>query len=118
MCHAVGLTLNTNAFLVSTDLLGDEQQTKYWREQVYSGKAIGAYGQTELGHGSNVKDLETVAVYHEDKQKWIINSPSETSAKYWPGILGHFATHSVIQAKAIVKGKSIGVQTFVIELRN
>jgi len=42
---------------VSIDLLGDEDQAAYWREQVYSGKVIGSYGQTELGHGSNVKDL-------------------------------------------------------------
>jgi acyl-CoA oxidase len=44
--------------------LGDEQQVKHWRHQVLEGKAMGAYGQTELGHGSNVKQLETIATYH------------------------------------------------------
>lgn len=52
-----GLILNTGAFLVSLELLGDEEQVKYWRDQVLGGKVMGAYGQTELGHGSNVKEL-------------------------------------------------------------
>jgi acyl-CoA oxidase len=47
-----------------------------------------------------------------------MKSPSVTSAKFWPGVLGLVATHSVVQAKAFVKGKSIGVQTFVIEIRD
>jgi len=50
-----GIQLNTGAFLVTIELLGDEEQVKEWREKVFSGKAIGAYGQTEIGHGSNVK---------------------------------------------------------------
>lgn len=32
--------------------------------------------------------------------------------------MGHYSTHAVIQAKTFVKEKSIGVQTFVIELRD
>lgn len=41
-----------------------------------------------------------------------------TSSKFWPGLLGHFSTHQVIQAKTFVKGKSLGVQTFVLEIRD
>lgn len=33
-------------------------------------------------------------------------------------MLGQYCTHSVIQARTIVGGKDIGVQTFVIELRD
>ena len=47
-----------------------------------------------------------------------MNSPTTTSAKFWPGVLGLFSTHQVIQAKTYVKGKSIGIQTFVVEIRN
>lgn len=79
---------------------------------------MGAYGQTELGHGSNVKGLETVAVYDTATQTFKVTSPTDTSAKFWPGVLGQYCTHSVIQARTIVEGKDIGVQTFVIELRD
>lgn len=33
-------------------------------------------------------------------------------------MLGQYCTHSVIQARTIVGGKDIGVQTFVIEIRD
>ena len=81
-------------------------------------QAFGGYGQTELGHGSNVQGLETEAHYDEKKQIFVMNSPKVTSAKFWPGVLGNAATHSVIQAKTYVKGKSIGVQTFVVPMRD
>lgn len=110
--------LNFNAFLVTIELLGNQEQASYWRQEVMSGRVIGGYGQTELGHGSNVKGLETQAVYDSSKQAWIISSPTPTSAKFWPGVLGQFSTHQVIQAKAIVNGQSLGIQTFVIEIRN
>lgn len=79
-----------------------------------SAQAFGGYGQTELGHGSNVQGLETEAHYDEKKQIFKINSPKVTSAKFWPGVLGMCSTHAVVQAKTFVKGKYIGVQTFVI----
>lgn len=103
---------------MTIELLGNEEQASYWRQEVMSGRVIGGYGQTELGHGSNVKGLETQAVYDPIKQVWIINSPTPTSTKFWPGVLGQFSTHQVIQARAIVNGQNLGIQTFVIEIRN
>jgi acyl-CoA oxidase len=55
-----------------------------------------------------------------------MNSPKVTSSKYWPGLLGIFkflksgmySTHGVVQAKTFVKGKSIGVQTFIVPIRD
>ena len=71
-----------------------------------------------MGHGSDVKSLETEAVFDEKNGVWIMNSPKITSTKMWVGLLGNFCTHVVLQAQAIVKGKRLGVQTFVVEVRN
>ncbi|KAF1791227.1 Acyl-coenzyme A oxidase, N-terminal [Phytophthora cactorum] len=38
-------------------------------------KIIGAYAQTELGHGSNVQGLETTAVFDKETQTFVIDSP-------------------------------------------
>ena len=62
--------------------------------------------------------METRATYDEKSQTFTINSPKVTSAKFWPGVLGMYATHAVLQAKTYVKGKSIGIQTFVFQVRN
>jgi acyl-CoA oxidase len=54
-----GFFLNTNGFLKTIEFLGDDEQVKEWRSKVFGGQAIGCYGQTEIGHGSNVQGLET-----------------------------------------------------------
>lgn len=48
----------------------------------------GAFGMTELGHGSNVQAVETTAHYDHSTKSFILNSPTETSIKFWIGNLG------------------------------
>ena len=43
---------------------------------------IGCYAQTELGHGSNVRELETQAIYDHSTKELIMNSPTITSTKW------------------------------------
>jgi acyl-CoA oxidase len=61
--NLIGATLNTAAFLNTIELLGNDEQASKWRQLVFDGKVFGGYGQTELGHGSNVQGLETEAHY-------------------------------------------------------
>jgi hypothetical protein len=46
---------------------------------------VGCYAQTEMGHGSDVQSLETVAVFDKDTDSFILDSPTLTSTKMWPG---------------------------------
>lgn len=39
-------------------------------------KIIGSYAQTELGHGSNVRGLQTTATYDKETQEFILNTPT------------------------------------------
>lgn len=41
--------------------------------------------QTELGHGTFLRGLETTATYDPKTEEFVINSPSLTSYKWWPG---------------------------------
>jgi acyl-CoA oxidase len=75
---------------------------------------MGCYAQTELGHGSNVAQLETTATFDQSTDEFVINSPTLTSAKYWPGDLGRFCTHAVVFARLLVKGKDYGVNAFMV----
>lgn len=56
---------------------------------------IGCYAQTELGHGSNVRGLETTATWVPESREFEIHSPYLTASKWWNGSMGRTATHAV-----------------------
>lgn len=49
---------------------------------------MGCYAQTEIGHGSDVSGLETTAIYDKRTDEFVINTPSITATKWWPGEMG------------------------------
>jgi len=79
---------------------------------------MGCYAQTELGHGSNIAGLETTATLDKKTDEFIIHSPTVTSTKYWPGGLGLWANHAVVFARLIIEGKDLGVQSFMVQIRD
>ena len=85
---------------------------------LYLNKVLGCYAQTEIGHGSDVRGLQTTATFDPSQDCLIINTPTIKDAKCWPGELGKLATHAVFQARTILKGQDIGVQSFVCQIRN
>ena len=78
----------------------------------------GCFAMTELGHGSNVAGLETMAVFDETSDEFIIHTPTITATKWWIGGAAQTATHSVVFAQLYIKGKKYGVKSFVVQLRN
>ena len=48
----------------------------------------GCFAMTEIGHGSNVRDLETVAVYDPATQEFDLHSPTFTAGKNYIGNAG------------------------------
>ncbi|CAB9522489.1 Peroxisomal acyl-coenzyme A oxidase 1 [Seminavis robusta] len=105
-------------------LFDDEQQAK-WLPQCLSFEMIGCYAQTELGHGSNIRALETTATFLPEAKggmkggSFVIHSPTLTSAKAWPGTLGRVGTHAIVIAQLIDgKGKNHGIHNFLVPLRS
>ena len=85
-------------FIPAIKYLGTDKQVKKWLPLAESHAIIGTYAQTELGHGSDVQGLETTAIFDLEKQEFIMNSPSLTATKWWPGelVIG-FHTHTYIE---------------------
>jgi acyl-CoA oxidase len=105
--------------------LCDEEQKAEWLPMCRDWRMIGCYAQTELGHGSNVRALETTATFlpeHKGGQtggNWVINSPTITSAKFWPGTLGRTANHAMVIARLIDgDGVDQGIHNFLVPLRS
>lgn len=111
-------TLHTAAFKVSIELWGSTEQVKYWLSVMDSNFVIGTYIQTEIGHGTYVRGLETTATYNKHSKEFIINSPTLTSIKFWPGTGGITANFGIVMAKLIIDGNDHGIQAFVVQLRD
>jgi acyl-CoA oxidase len=89
-----------------------------WLIPAFQMKITGCLAQTELGHGSNVRGLQTTAVYDPATEEFIINTPTLRSIKWWPGNLGKTSQFACIYANLITKGKEEGFHVFIMQLRD
>ncbi|CAM9876322.1 unnamed protein product, partial [Phaeothamnion confervicola] len=105
-------------FVPNLELLCDDEQRRYWLPLCDRMKVIGCYAQTELGHGTNIPELETVARYVPETDEFEIHSPSVTASKWWPGSLGRTANHAVLLAQLEIAGKRYGLHNFIVPLRS
>ncbi|EGC35351.1 hypothetical protein DICPUDRAFT_152296 [Dictyostelium purpureum] len=97
--------------------LGTERHQKYI-EDANTLKTVGCFSMTEIGHGSNVRGIETTAHYDPSTKEFIINSPTPTSQKFWIGGSYLHATYTTVFANLIIKGVNHGVHAFVVTLRD
>jgi acyl-CoA oxidase len=101
----------------------DEQQA-YWMPKIAAWEIIGAYAQTELGHGSNVRGIECTATWDPKSWQFVLHSPTITASKWWNGTLGRTATHAVVVAQLIVPSRSggeasnCGARPFIVQVRD
>lgn len=110
--------LHDGMFLKTLEEQGTPEQHKLYLEPALRYEAIGCYAQTELGHGSNVRGLETTATWNQQDKTFTINSPYLTASKWWIGTLGRTANHAVVMAQLILDGKAIGPHPFVVHIRD
>ncbi|XP_020309702.1 peroxisomal acyl-coenzyme A oxidase 1 isoform X1 [Oncorhynchus kisutch] len=116
--HHEALGLHFVMFLPTLYTQCNEQQLKKWVPLAESFKALGTYAQTELGHGTHLRGLETTATYDPATQEFVMNSPTITSIKWWPGGLGKTSNHAIVLAQLHTQGKCHGLQAFIVPLRS
>ncbi|KAI9873881.1 MAG: fatty-acyl coenzyme A oxidase [Pleopsidium flavum] len=110
--------LHVSMFLITLRDQGTPEQHKLFLEKAEKYEIIGCYAQTELGHGSNVRGLETTATWDANDKTFIIHSPHLTASKWWIGSLGRTANHAVVMAQLVIDGKSLGPHPFVVPIRD
>ncbi|KAI4733433.1 acyl-CoA oxidase [Aureobasidium sp. EXF-12298] len=110
--------LHESMFLITLRDQGNPEQHEKFLKPARNYEYIGCYAQTELGHGSNVRGLETTATWNQEDKTFIINSPTLTSSKWWIGSLGRTANHAVVMAQLFINNKSYGPHPFVVQIRD
>lgn len=78
---------------------------------------LGCYAQTEIGHGSNVAGLETTATFDKETDEFIINTPTPSATKWWPGELGKTSNHAIVFAQLIIDGNKLSPAPFLVQIR-
>ncbi|GLI67460.1 hypothetical protein VaNZ11_011657 [Volvox africanus] len=119
-----GLELHIGMFIPSIVSQGSPEQQAKWMPLCMDLRIIGTYAQTELGHGTFVRGLETTATYDRETGEFVLHSPTLTATKWWPGGLGKTATHAVVMARLMMpyeQGagvRDLGPHGFIAQLRH
>uniref|UniRef100_A0A8D0DV59 Acyl-coenzyme A oxidase n=1 Tax=Salvator merianae TaxID=96440 RepID=A0A8D0DV59_SALMN len=113
------LAFNVHRVFINCILgLGSDEQIAKWVPLAEKYYIAGTYAQTELGHGTYLRGLETTAAFDATTQEFILNTPSISAMKWWPGDLGQTATHAVVFAQLYLKGKCYGMHPFMVQIRS
>ncbi|KAI5632447.1 acyl-CoA oxidase domain-containing protein [Phthorimaea operculella] len=112
------LTLHYVMFIPTLMGQATVEQQAYWIGRAFNLDILGTYAQTELGHGTFIRGLETTATYDANTKEFILHSPTLTAYKWWPGGLAHTANYCIVMAQLYTKGKCHGIHPFIVQLRD
>jgi acyl-CoA oxidase len=104
-------------FAGSIQRLGTERHHDQYLERTGTLDLPGCFAMSEQAHGSNVRDLETVARYDPDAEEFVVNTPHDGARKEW---IGNAAVHgqlATVFAQLETQGERYGVHAFLVPIR-
>ncbi|XP_049867452.1 peroxisomal acyl-coenzyme A oxidase 3 [Pectinophora gossypiella] len=114
---AVKVSLTFKMFANTIQGAGRDHHFNYL-DDIEKARIGGCFALTEISHGSNARGMRTTATYIPEKRQFILHTPDFEAAKCWVGSLGKCATHAIIYAMLMSKGKNHGLHTFVVPIRD
>ncbi|KAG2324076.1 hypothetical protein Bca52824_006804, partial [Brassica carinata] len=97
---------------------GTKRHHEKWLKNTEDYLVKGCFAMTELGHGSNVRGIETVTTYDPRTEEFVINTPCESAQKYWIGEAAIHATHAIVISQLDVNGTNQGIHVFIAQIRD
>jgi acyl-CoA oxidase len=98
--------------------LGTERHHAAYLEAIGSMALPGCYAMTELGHGSNVRDLETTATYDAPTDELVIHTPTPGARKAYIGNAAAHGLMATVFARLVVGGEDHGVHAVLVPIRD
>jgi len=98
--------------------LGTERHHETYVRPLITLDLLGCFAMTETGHGSDVQNLETTAIYDQDTEEFVINSPTPASRKDYLGGAAESATVAAVFAQLITLGHNHGVHCIMVPIRD
>ncbi|KAL2483403.1 Acyl-coenzyme A oxidase 3 [Forsythia ovata] len=118
--HSLAIKIGVHFFLWggAIQFFGTKRHHDKWLRATENYLIKGCFAMTELGHGSNVRGIETTATYEANTGEFVINTPCESAQKYWIGGAANHATHTVVFSQLNVDGNNQGVHAFITQIRD
>uniref|UniRef100_A0A3Q3KRE5 Acyl-coenzyme A oxidase n=1 Tax=Monopterus albus TaxID=43700 RepID=A0A3Q3KRE5_MONAL len=116
--HEEAMGLHFSMFMPTLHSQCDPEQARKWLPLANSFQVVGTYAQTELGHGTHLRGLETTATYDPATQEFVLNSPTFSSIKWWPGGLGKTSNCAIVIAQLYTQGNCHGLHAFIVPIRD
>jgi acyl-CoA oxidase len=100
--------------LYALENLTSEEQKRQFLPLAQSYRIIATCAQTELSHGTGIRRLETEAAFNRTTDTLVLNSPTSTSTKFWPGSLGKTVNYVLLMAQLYTPDRdhSCGLRMF------
>ena len=96
--------------------------TKYHHDKYLSRASTlelpGCFAMTETGHGSNVRDIETVASYDRATESFILHTPTNSARKDYIGNVALHGQQATVFAQLEIDGEGFGVHAFCVAIRD
>jgi acyl-CoA oxidase len=115
--YSVGMKIRSAVLFSSSILQLGTERHEYLLTHVESMKFTGCLLLSELTQ-SNLRTLETTAVYNPDSQQFVINTPNKGAFKVITGTTHIPETTAIVFARLITRNVDHGVHSFIVPLRN
>lgn len=98
--------------------LGTERIHSAYLPDIMSGRLLGSFAMTEIGHGSNVQEIETTATYDPSTRELVIDSPTPGATKTYIGNAAADARMAVVFAQLSTPDGDHGVHAVLVPVRD
>lgn len=102
----------------SIQQLGTKRHHEDYLPEVGAATLPGCFAMSELGHGSNVRELLTTATYEPETDEFIVHTPSDFARKEWIGNAARHGRLASVFAQLVIGEQSYGVHAFLVPLRD
>ena len=102
----------------SVYFLGTDAQRREHLPTVATLDLPGCFAMSEVGHGSDVANLETVATWEPETRTFVLHTPSESARKDWVGGAAQHAHRATVFAQLDAHGERQGVHAFLVPIRD
>lgn len=105
-------------FAGSVFLLGTRSHHERFLAAAGSLALPGCFAMTETAHGSNVRDIETIASYDAARREFVVHTPRPEARKDYIGNAALHGRMAVVFAQLLTEAGEHGVHAFLVPIRD